>query len=211
MPDYYKSKIYALKSYTTDEIYIGSTTQQLCRRLTGHKTDYKRFLNNKKPYITSFKIVKYEDCYIELIEKCPCNDKEELHKIEGKYIREMECVNRCIAGRNKKQYYQDNQEQKKQYSKQYYQDNQEKQKQYYQDNKEKITEQKKQYYNENKEKLTEYGRQYSKQYHQKNKEEIKNKKSEKIMCECGVSIRRDCLERHKTSNKHFDLMNIYVV
>ena len=52
-------KIYSIRSYETDAIYIGSTKQQkLCKRMVNHKTDYKRYLNGKKHYVTSYEIVK---------------------------------------------------------------------------------------------------------------------------------------------------------
>ena len=44
--------------------------------------------------------MKNENYYIELIESCNCKSRDELHKIEGKYIREMECVNKNIPGKN---------------------------------------------------------------------------------------------------------------
>ena len=44
MPDYSKGKIYAIKSYQCDDIYIGSTVNKLSDRLSYHKTHYKSFL-----------------------------------------------------------------------------------------------------------------------------------------------------------------------
>ena len=41
----------------------------------------------------------------------------------------------------------------------------------------------------------------------KNKEQIKEKRKEKICCECGCEISRINLRRHRTSKKHIDLMN----
>ena len=69
-----------------------------------HKRDYKKFLNGKFNYITSFEIVKYVDCYIELIIEIPCNNVNQLRKFEGNYIRNMNCVNKYIAGRTRKEY-----------------------------------------------------------------------------------------------------------
>lgn len=37
MPDYSKGKIYKLCSNQTDNVYIGSTTQELSFRLSDHK------------------------------------------------------------------------------------------------------------------------------------------------------------------------------
>ena len=53
-----------------------------------------------------------ENFFIELIEKCPCNDIDELRRTEGKYTRELKpSLNILIAGRTNKEYY-DNKENK---------------------------------------------------------------------------------------------------
>ena len=39
--------------------------------------------------------------YIELVENCSCENKEELRTREGFFIREMGTLNSCIAGRSK--------------------------------------------------------------------------------------------------------------
>lgn len=51
-----------------------------------------------------------DNFYIELIEQCPCNSKEELRSVEGKHIREIGTLNKQIAGRTQKEYYEDNKE-----------------------------------------------------------------------------------------------------
>ena len=55
-------------------------------------------------------MLKYDDCYIELLEYYPCNNKTELNKYEGQKQREFknECININIAGRTKKEYYNEN-------------------------------------------------------------------------------------------------------
>jgi hypothetical protein len=119
-------------------MYIGSTTQPLCKRMAGHRKNYKRWLKGKYQYVSSFDIIKYEDAYIELLEARPCKNKDELRILEGSYIRNRQCVNKLIAGRSMKQYRIDNKE---------------KIAQYYIDNKEKISKQTAQYYIDNKEKI----------------------------------------------------------
>ena len=52
-----------------------------------------------------------ENCFIELIEAQECNSRDELHKLEGKHIRELNCVNKIVAGRTRKQHYEENKEQ----------------------------------------------------------------------------------------------------
>ena len=66
-----------------------------------------------------------------------------MHKLEGKYIRELNCVNKVICGRTRKEHYLDN----KEHIKQYYDDNKERFKQYYDTNKDKVSERQNQMYN----------------------------------------------------------------
>lgn len=185
-----EGKIYSLRSYQTENIYIGSTTQKLCKRLQNHKNDYKIYLLDKKPYISSFEIVKYDDAYIELIENVICNDKNELRKKEGEYIRKIDCVNKVIAGRTKNEYYEEhkeeliqkqkiydgkNKEERKEKSKKFYDKNKDeiknKLKDYYDKNKDEVIQKKKDYYEQNKEKIKEK----IKDYYEKNKDEINKK------------------------------------
>lgn len=108
---YHRGKIYAIRSYQTDAVYIGSSIGRLSERLSKHKNYLKMYLKGKYHYITSFEITKFEDCYIELIEEYKCNNKMELTRREGQVIRATpNCMNKYIAGRTKSEYRQDNRE-----------------------------------------------------------------------------------------------------
>ena len=50
------------------------------------------------------------DWYIELYENFPCDNKEQLNNREGKVIREIATLNKNIAGRTMKEYYETNKE-----------------------------------------------------------------------------------------------------
>jgi len=102
MVNYTNAKIYALRSHKTEEIYIGSTCNDFYKRMGQHKSDYKH--REVRPYYTAFELLKYDDCYIELIKECPCETKEQLKKEEGEIIRSMECVNKRIEDRDKKEW-----------------------------------------------------------------------------------------------------------
>ena len=106
MPDYQKGKIYKLVSDHTDEIYIGSTCQMLCKRLGGHKRDCKTL---KHP-CNSKKLFDLGKVKIVLIENVPCDSKDELYKRERHYIETMECLNIYIPGRTMAENYQDKKE-----------------------------------------------------------------------------------------------------
>lgn len=148
MPDYSKTKIYKIWSHLGDKIYIGSTTKNyLSERMTKHREDYKRWKAGKSNKIMSYGLFDeygIENCKIELIEAKSCTDKDEQLQLEGKYMREMKCINKCIAGRTLEQYYQDNKGEILEHTKQYRKDNQEALKlyetKYYETHKEKIRE-----------------------------------------------------------------------
>lgn len=186
--DYSKGKIYSIRSYQTDMVYIGSTCSPLHKRLYEHKKDYERYIEGKRRNITSFQIIVFEDVYIELLEEYPCENKQQLCKREGELIRETHnCINKVIQGRTQKEWYKDNKEviyekQKKyveankdnisQRRKIYYIDNKEKFKQYHENNKEQIKEQRKRYRENNKEVIAEK----QKKYYTGNKERMNNYK-----------------------------------
>jgi hypothetical protein len=207
MKDYQKSKIYSIRSRTSDEIYIGSTTAGIAKRFSKHKSAYNYWVkDNSQKYYSSFILFeKYniDDLYYELVEEYPCDNVEQLRKIEGKYIRKYMkdgvCCNKLIAGRSKKEY-----------SDAFYIQNKEaireRQRQYYIDNKEERDEHSKKYYNLNKDKV--------KKYHEKNKDKIgkyrKKRYSDnktKTTCECGTIVGTQSINKHRESNKHHMLLN----
>ena len=98
MPNYSNGKVYKIISSQTDLIYIGSTAQTLAQRMTTHRYEYKKFLNDNKIYVSFFEILKYDDAKIILIEKYECTDKEELHKYEQNHIdTKSNCCNKYKA------------------------------------------------------------------------------------------------------------------
>ena len=197
MNKYTKGKIYALKSKDCDKFYIGSTCTSLAKRLDKHRRHYKEYLNGKGKYISSYEVVKQDDCEIELIEKYPCTCKGELFQQEGLHIRARlgDLYNVYIAGNsgNWKEYKQ------RHFAKQgNYQKHLERCKRYRENNREKVKESQKKYDEKTKAQKSEYG----KQYYQKHKELISKKGAEKVQCECGSNVRQDHITRHKRSKKH---------
>jgi len=194
--NYQNGKIYSIRTHQTDIVYIGSTTQELSVRMAGHRRNYRSHLRGKGDGSSSIEILKYEDSYIELIQKFPCVDKSELHRKEGEIIRLTDnAVNKRVAGRNIKEYRFDNKEVIAIRHKEYYKANKEviseKKKEYYKSNKEVINEKKKEYYKSNKEVINEK----KKEYYKANRDKI----NEKIECElCKKMIGRQHMLRHKT-------------
>jgi hypothetical protein len=126
MPDYSLAKIYKIVCNTTGLIYVGSTCEPtLARRLANHRRNLNHWEKNGKGcYITSYKVLENSNYDIVLIENYPCNSKDDLHKRERHYIENINCVNKVIPKRTRKeyveQYYENNKEKIAQYKKEYY-------------------------------------------------------------------------------------------
>jgi hypothetical protein len=156
--DYSQGKVY--KIVGNGKVYVGSTCERLlCIRFANHRRNYKCWKDGKNHYVSSFDCIADPDCYIELLELCPCGCVDELRKCEGKWIRDLDCVNKRVAGRTQKEQYEANREVKTKDMKIYYETNKEviteKRKAYYDANKEAIYKNKKAYYEANKEAIKE--------------------------------------------------------
>ena len=200
MDRYQKGKIYTLRSHQCDKYYIGSTCLPLSKRLYKHKMHYSQYLNGKGNYISSYDILKNDDCYVELLEDYPCERKEQLLKREGELQRKYrhETVNLYIAGNKPNRKERDCR--------------------YYKNNKEKISQRQKKYREQNNEKIKKAQKAYrilkkesisakQKQLYAKKKDDILRRQGEKVACTCGSIVRRDKLPRHKKSKKHINFLN----
>ena len=162
MVDYGNGKIYKLRSLNTEEFYIGSTTQTLCKIMSKHKCDAHTSKRPCRLYITMNEL-GIDNFRIELVELFPCGSKDELRKREGEVIRELKPqLNTLIAGRSAQEYRNDTKEYKKEYDKKYYEINQCKkklyQRMYENERQDYIKTQKQQYYLNNIDKFKERNR-----------------------------------------------------
>jgi hypothetical protein len=190
MPDYQNSRIYKIVNLETNECYIGSTTLALSQRLAQHVRSYKCWLNGKGGYMTSFKIIEQDDYDIVLIEKFPCNNKEELHARESHYCQSQGLFIKIGRIEYDKQYNVDHKDRKKEYFKQY---------------NEQRKDQSKQYYIENIDKIKEYRERHkdqSKEYREQHREQIKHRANTVLICFCGCSYTRCHKTHHEQTNKH---------
>ena len=104
MPNYQETNIYKIYSAIHGDIYIGSTTLKLCERMRDHRSRHRAQAYTHLLY-KAFAEHGIDNFYIELIEKCPCNDKDEAHKKEGEWIINLKpSLNVHIPGRTKKYY-----------------------------------------------------------------------------------------------------------
>ncbi len=163
--DYNNGKIYCIRNSVNDEIYVGSTTQRLSKRMFLHKKDMKTKGGNLYKEMNRIGV---ENFYIELIENHPCNSKEELGKKEGEYIRQMGTLNEKVAGRAKEEFKRENlsyvKEQDVERAKKYRENNREKERErarlYYENNKDKVLERTRKYRENNREKEKQRNKNY---------------------------------------------------
>ena len=119
---YKNGKIYTIWNTMTDDIYVGSTCQTLCKRMTTHRD------NRNQPKCINRKLYKLmnevgvDKFKIELIELFPCGSKDELRKREGFHIRQIGNLNMVIEDRTAKEYRETHQEQIKEYMEKYRED-----------------------------------------------------------------------------------------
>jgi len=175
---YKRGMIYTIRNIKDDAmIYVGSTINNLSKRFDNHKKCCKAG--------TSFNLYKHIEnndwsgWYIELYEAYPCNNKKELNQREGQVIREIGSINKCIAGRTTKEYYNDNVEYFKEKNKKWREENAEYNKKYYEGNAE-----------------------YFKEYYKDNADKISKRQNEKVCCNiCGAFSSKHNLAKHQKSKK----------
>ena len=117
---YENSKIYKIVDNGFNKTYIGSTTQPLAQRLADHRYNYRKYLNGKYSKTTVFSIFDefgMDNCQIYLLEEYPCENRMQLHKKEGEYILNTDCVNKIVAGRTPQEYREQNKDKTAQYRK----------------------------------------------------------------------------------------------
>lgn len=186
-------------------IYIGSTCQKyLSYRFSAHKSNYK---TNNDHYYTSYKLLKYDDCQIILIEEYPTTSQSLLLSRERFWIETLPCVNKVLPVISK--------EEKKEYNLIYNEINKEKmheqQKQYREKIPEIIKQRKSDYHYKNKEKCNQISNDYyhnhieeSKEYYQKNKDhqkeykQVYNEKNKDIIIEKRKIKNADPIFKEKT-------------
>ena len=184
MPNYQNGKIYKIIDSENKVIYIGSTTEKLCNRYAKHKHN----ANGNR---------------IILLELCPCNSREELVKKEQELIEQFDnLLNQKRAYIPEEHYKEYMKEYHLNYNKEYYEENKNKILENRKINRENTKEKQKVYYEENKNNKLEK----VKIYREEHKVEISEKAKVKLVCECGCTIRKYDMNKHKKTKKHIKLM-----
>lgn len=208
--DYKNGKIYKIVDNAYTKMYIGSTTQPLSKRFYCHKNNYFLWKNGKHNKTTVYNIFDefgINNCKIELIINYPCNSKDELEKKEGEYIKNNECVNKCIPRRTKKEYYEDNKDKLKEYYLKRYsskkKDILEYHKRYYYNNINLISKKLKIYSDSHKNEKAIYDKLY-----RKKKKDIIYKKN---ICVCGGSYSLNSYSSHIKTKLHLSYKSVYIL
>ena len=182
MNKYHNGKIYKIVDVGYNKCYIGSTCESLSQRMAHHRNCYNRYINGKRSITTCYHLFDeygVDNCKIELVEYCKCDTKDELRRKEGEYIRELDCVNKNIAGRSRTEWKTDNRE--------------------------KIREQDKIYRENNPEKELKKQEKYRETHREemrKRDRERWHSQTEKYECRCGSTCHKFNIKRHERSKKH---------
>ena len=89
--------IYCIKNSIDDEVYVGSTTESLHKRMIKHKCDMKRFAD--KPLYSKMNELGFDKFNIELLEEIKTETRHQLRIAEGRYIVEIGTLNVQKTGR----------------------------------------------------------------------------------------------------------------
>ena len=134
---YDKARIYIIRNTVDDDTYVGSTVARLSKRMSKHREDMRQDKRHSRLY-EKMRELGSDKFYIELLEECPVENIEQLRKKEGEYIRQLGTLNMSIAGRTRKEWVDENIEERREYLSNYYKNNPEKYKQYQENNKQKV-------------------------------------------------------------------------
>jgi len=178
MEKYSSGKIYILSNDKTQDVYVGSTTTELYKRLHQHKVAC-----NAKRKCMSAKL--FEDgavVSIKLVEAYPCKSKLELNLRENHWIQQTPNVINKVLNPG-------------------VEDKKAHRKAYLKENAERFREANLAYKAEHKEEAA----LQHKLWAETNKDHIKEHKNEKVMCEkCNRLISRGSMYRHVKTKEHTD-------
>ena len=179
--------------------YIGSTFNRLSKRFEIHRNNYNQWKNGTLKskcscceYFDKYGIENFKIVLIKSYEVCRAHvkDRKHLEAYETLWVSKTNCVNKnlpiqYLKKQKDKEYNEKNRETINKKNRECYEINKEKRKEYREKNRDKITQQRKEHYEINKDKI-----------------------NEKIQCECGATVSRHCLSRHKKTKKHEKLLAI---
>ena len=103
-----EAKIYAIRNWVNQEVYVGSTCQSLADRFRMHKSGARCRPVGQLHHL--IREVGFDAFSIELLEACPCNSRLELLSKEREWVERIGTLNTKTPARSKKEqnraYYQ---------------------------------------------------------------------------------------------------------
>ena len=92
MPNYQDGEIYYIYNTVNDDICIGRTTLNMCEIMRYHRTRHRTQAYTHLLLSEAFAEHGIDNLSIERIDKCPCNDRDELHKQRRRMDKTIETI-----------------------------------------------------------------------------------------------------------------------
>jgi len=185
-------RIYKIIVSSSNEVYVGSTFEELRHRWQRHKRRYFSYLNGTDEGYSALNLFdKYgiKNCKIMLVKEYDVVDRLHLEVYESIWIMKLRSINKNIPFSikllSRKFNYLQNKEERCKYSREYHENNKEKRCKY-----------SREYHENNREERCKYSR----EYHEKNCKV-------KYTCECGSLITQGSKNRHETTIKHTNFVS----
>lgn len=182
------------KDPSITDCYVGSTTNLRHRKFNhkGRCNDPKREQHHYKVYQFIREHGGWDNWEMVMIESFPFINRDDQRKHERKAFDELKPTLNCdVPCRTVKEWCEDNRDSLLA-----------KKREYHHANRGEILVKKREYREANRKQIAAKGREYRKA----NKQAISIRTSEKIQCECGSTLTRHCIPRHRRTKKHMDLM-----
>ena len=181
MPDYQLGKIYKISNDIDDEEYYGSSTYPyLTERMRCHHNCCKDITGRRDSILyKKMREIGFEHFKIELVERYPCNSKEELNIKEQYYLDlHKPKLNDFNAIGQSEEYYKERKREK------------------YLENRDEVLKINKERYEKNKVEILKKQKEYTEKNH--------DKINAKITCSCGCIISKKSLKRHLQRIAHIE-------
>jgi predicted GIY-YIG superfamily endonuclease len=186
--------VYKITCNQTGDVYIGST-EDMKERMRKHKDDCKRWVADKTSFTTSFPIILKDDYIENVLEVVELKGatrearKDELRKREQYWLdiyRNLPKTKDHVVNKNDAYSGFDSVE--------------EYHRAYREKNRDRIIAEKREFYYKNRDRLLAE----KKEYYENHGDRIRAQKKEKITCECGDTICRSSIARHRRTQRHID-------
>ena len=80
---YENGKIYCIRNCIDNDVYAGHTTQALSKRMDKHRSDCRTSKSQSRIIYLKMRELGIENFYIELLEKYPCDDIEDVVVVDN--------------------------------------------------------------------------------------------------------------------------------